>query len=143
MTRNFNNIIVVAKDTEVYKNVDEYFESKKLNRFKQHKKCFKTLVNNIGFDKCKRILLEYIYPAELLLNYRSDENFNLSKLQRMSSLEYFTNLYTDARPNKWDEIGYRMLYSNPKLHFKTFSFCDLTCLAKACARMVVDQYRRG
>lgn len=143
MTRDFNNIIVVDNDTEVYKNADEYFKSKNLNRPSQYRKCFKTLINDIGFDKCKRILLEYVYPAELLLDYRQDKNFNLSKLQRMSSREYFTNLCTDARPNKWDEIGHRMLRANRKLYIKYFSLCDLTSLAKACARMIVDNYKKG
>lgn len=143
MTKDFKNIIIVDKDTEVYKNVDEYFKSKNLDRSLQHGKCFKTLINDIGFGNCKRILFEYVYPAELLLDYRQDKNFNLSKLQRRSSLDYFTSLYTDVRPNKWDEIGHRMLYTNPKLYIKTFSLCDLTCLAKACARMIVDNYKRG
>lgn len=143
MTRNFNNIIVVDKDTEVYKNVNEYFESKNLNRFEQHKECFETLVNDIGFDKCKRILFEYVHTSELLFDYRQDEHFNSSKLQRWSSLDYFTNLNAYDRPNKWDEIGHRMLYANPKLYFKTFSLCNLTCLAKACARMIVNNYKKG
>lgn len=143
MERNFNNIIVVDRDTDVYKNVDDYFRSKGLNRFSQHRNCFESLVNDIGFNKCKRILFEYIHTSELLFDYKRDEHFNLSKLQRRSSLDYFTGLYTDARPNKWDEIGHRMLRANRNLYIKGFSFCDLTCLAKACARMIIDEYKRG
>lgn len=143
MIRDFNNIIVVDKSTKVYKNVDDYFKAKGLNRFTQHKDCFETLISDIGLDECKRILFEYVHTSELLLDYKRDEHFNSSKLQRRSSRDYFTNLYTDVRPNKWDEIGHRMLYTNSKLYFRTFSFCDLTCLAKACARIVVDNYKKG
>lgn len=143
MTKDFNDIIIVDKDIEVYKNVDDYFKSKGLNRFSQHRKCFKTLVNNIGLDKCKHILFEYVHTSELLLDYKKDNYFNSSKLQRWSSLKYFTNLNAYDRPNKWDEIGYRMLRANRKLFIKGYSLCDLTCLAKACARMVIDEYRKG
>lgn len=143
MTRNFNNIVVTDSDTEVYKSVDDYFKAKGLNRFKQHEECFKNLINDIGFDKCKRILFEYVHTSELLFDYKQDKYFNQSKLQRIMSLDYFTNLYANVCPTKWDEIGHRMLYTSPKLYFRAWSLCDLTCLAKACAKMVVHNYKKG
>ena len=42
---------------------------------------------------------------------------------------------------KWDYIGDEMLHNpNAKIRFQLMSNCNRTCIAKACARIILENY---
>lgn len=119
---------------KTYKNVDEFLKENNLDRFNEHEKCFQRVVEELDFNTCKQILLRQlerdgITVKELKEKYKQDK--------------YLNNIYKHNGSSKWtwDFIGNDMLYNrNARIKFKLMSDCNRTCIAKACARMVVENY---
>lgn len=117
---------------KTYTNVDEFLKESNLDRFNEHKKCFRKIVEELDFNSCKKILLEQLERngvtlEELKQKYKQDK--------------YLNNIYRHNASGfwEWDFIGNDMLYNpNVKIRFELMSNCNRTCIAKACAEMVVE-----
>lgn len=119
---------------KIYENVDEFLKENNLDRFKEHDRCFSKIVEELDFNICKQILLRQLERdgvsiERLKEKYNQDKNLN--------------NIYrnTSSAGWAWDYIGEDMLH-NPKakIRFRLMSNCNRTCIAKACATMVVENY---
>lgn len=116
-----------------YKNVDEFLKENNIDRFNEHDKGFVRIVEELDFDSCKRILLQW-----LIL-----DGITIEKLkEKYEKDEYLNNIYKHVGNTwKWDFIGDEMLQNaNARIRFKLMSNCNKTCIAKACARMIVEGY---
>ena len=118
---------------KTYTNVDEFLKENNLNRFNEHEKCFRRVVEELDFNTCKQILLKQlardgITIEELKEKYNQDKHLN--------------NIYSmGATTWEWDYIGNDMLHNpNAKIRFRLMSDSNRTCIAKACARIVVENY---
>ena len=118
---------------KTYKNVDEFLKENNLDRFNEHEKCFKRIVEELDFNTCKQILLRQlkrdgVSVEQLKRKYKQDKYLN--NIYRMSSTSW-----------KWDYIGDEMLHNpNAKIRFQLMSNCNRTCIAKACARIILENY---
>ena len=118
---------------KTYKNVDEFLEENNLDRLNEHEKCFSKVVEELDFNTCKQILLRQleqdgISVGKLKEKYNQDKNLN--NIYRMGIKTW-----------EWDFIGDDMLHNpNAKIKFRLMSDCYKTCIAKACARMVTENY---
>ena len=45
---------------KTYKNVDEFLKENNLDRFNEHEKCFRRVVEELDFNTCKQILLRQL-----------------------------------------------------------------------------------
>ena len=116
-----------------YHNIDEFIKFKGLNRASQHEEAFSAVVNALGYEACKKILLAYLDIDTLTKAYKQDK--------------YLNNIYEHSYNNKlgrvmwtWDFIGDDMLHRfNAPIRFRLISDCNRTCIAKACARMVIEE----
>ena len=119
-----------------YHNVDEFIKLKGLNRASQHDEAFSAVVNELGYEACKKILLTYLDVNTLIKAYKQDK--------------YLNNIYKqhyNHELNKvtwtWDFIGDDMLHRfNVPIRFRLMSDCNRTCIAKACARMIVEELNK-
>lgn len=116
---------------KTYKNVDEFLKENNLDRFNEHEKCFRKVVEELDFNTCKQILLrrlerDGVSVEQLKEKYKQDK--------------YLNNIYNmSTRAWEWDYIGNDMLHNpNAKIRFRLMSDCNRTCIAKACARIVVE-----
>lgn len=116
---------------KTYKNVDEFLKENNLDRFNEHEKCFRKVVEELDFNTCKQILLRQLERDEVSVE-QLKEKYNQDK--------YLNNIYSmGATTWEWDYIGNDMLHNpNAKIKFRLMSNCNRTCIAKACARMVVE-----
>ena len=116
---------------KTYKNVDEFLEENNLDRFKEHEKCFRRVVEELDFNTCKQILLRQL----------EQDGITVEKLkEKYVQDKYLNNIYSmSATTWKWDYIGNDMLHNpNAKIKFRLMSDSNRTCIAKACAGMVVE-----
>lgn len=120
---------------KLYQNVDEFLKENNLDRFNDHDIGFMEIVKELNFNICKNILLNQlerdgITIEELREKYKQDK--------------YLNNIYrSNSRVTwEWDYIGDDMLH-NPyaKIRFRLMSNCNRTCIAKACARMIVKNIK--
>lgn len=118
---------------KTYKNVDEFLKENNLDRFNEHEKCFRRIVKELDLNTCKQILLKQLDRDGITIE-KLKEKYNQDK--------YLNNIYRiGATTWKWDYIGNDMLHNpNAKIRFQLMSNCNRTCIAKACARMVVENY---
>ena len=118
---------------KTYKNVDEFLKENNLNRFDEHEKCFRKVVEGLDFNTCKRILLRQLERDGITIE-KLKEKYNQDK--------YLNNIYhMGATTWEWDYIGNDMLHNpNAKIKFRLMSDCNRTCIAKACARIVAENY---
>lgn len=118
---------------KTYKNVDEFLKENNLDRFNEHEKCFRKVVEELDFNTCKQILLRWLEQDRVSVE-KLKEKYNQDK--------YLNNIYRmNATTWEWDYIGNDMLYNpNAKIRFRLMCNCNRTCIAKACARMVVENY---
>ena len=118
---------------KTYTNVDEFLKENNLDRFNEHEKCFRRVVEELDFNTCKQILLRQLERDGVSVE-KLKEKYNQDK--------YFNNIYSmGATTWEWDDIGNDMLHNpNAKIRFKMMSNCNRTCIAKACARMIVENY---
>ena len=118
---------------KTYRNVDEFLKENNLNRFNEHEKCFRRVVEELGFNTCKQILLRQL----------ERDGVSVEKLkEKYKQDRYLNNIYSmGATTWEWDYIGNDMLHNpNAKIKFRLMSDSNRTCIAKACARMVVENY---
>lgn len=118
---------------KTYINVDEFSKENNLDRINEHEKCFRKVVEELDFNTCKKILL----------NRLERDGITLEKLkEKYRQDKYLNNIYRmSASRWGWDSIGNGMLYNpNAKIRFKLMSDCNRTCIAKACAGMVAENY---
>lgn len=117
---------------KTYKNVDEFLKENNLDRFNEHEKCFRRIVEELNFNTCKQILLRRLEKDGITIE-KLKEKYNQDK--------YLNNIYRYNLIGKWewDLIGDDML-RNPdaKIKFRLLSECNRTCIAKACARIVAE-----
>ena len=121
---------------KTYYNVDELIKSKGLDRASQHAEAFSAVVNALGYEACKKILRAYLDVDTLTKAYRQDKNLNNIYKQ---SYNHELNKVTWT----WDLIGDDMLHRfNVPVRFRLMSDCNRTCIAKACARMVIEEFNK-
>ena len=113
---------------EIYKNISDYTMKKfgTVDVNTDHTLKFSSIVKDLNYESCKNILLAFATIDELKKKYKEDKYFN--------GRFFNTNDTLDV----WDKIGYLMI-TNPcrKITFKSYSLCNLTCIAKQCARMII------
>lgn len=118
---------------KTYKNVDEFLKENNLDRFNEHEKCFRRIVEELDFNTCKQILLRQL----------KRDGVSIEQLkEKYKQDKYLNNIYSmGATTWEWDYIGNEMLH-NPKakIRFRLMSNCNRTCIAKACAGMVAENY---
>lgn len=116
---------------KTYKNVDEFLKENNLDRFNEHEKCFRKVVEELDFNTCKQILLRQlerdgVSVEQLKEKYKQDKYLN--NIYRMGTTTW-----------EWDYIGDEMLHNpNAKIRFRLMSNCNRTCISKACARIVAE-----
>ena len=121
---------------KTYHNVDELIKSKGLDRASQHDEAFTAVVNELGYEACKKILLAYLDINTLAKAYKEDK--------------YLNNIYKQSYNHEldrvtwtWDFIGDDMLHRfNAPIRFRLMSDCNRTCIAKACARMIIEEINK-
>lgn len=87
---------------------------------------YKSIVEDLDYKSCKDILLNIISKEKLIKAYKRDIHFNTKVFESKNQLAV------------WDSIGSFMITNpNRKITFKGLSLCNLTCIAKQCARMIV------
>mgnify|MGYP003371040554 CR=1 FL=1 len=119
---------------ETYRNVDDFFKENNLDRFNEHEECFRRLVEELEFTTCKQILSRFLENDKITIE-ELKEKYNQD--------EYLNNMYKRGSRNswEWDFLGDAMLRNpNATVKFETMSNCNRTCIAKACARMVAEDY---
>lgn len=117
---------------KTYENVDEFLKENNLDRFNEHEKCFRRIVEELNFNTCKQILLRQL----------EKDGITIEKLkEKYNQDEYLNNIYKHNLIGiwEWDRIGDNMLRNpNAKIKFRLMSECNRTCIAKACARIVAE-----
>ena len=118
---------------KTYKNVDEFLKENNLDRFSEHEKCYRRVVEELDFNNCKQILLRQLERGGITIE-KLKEKYNQDK--------YLNNIYRmSATTWEWDYIGNDMMHNpNAKIRFKMMSNCNRTCIAKACAGMILENY---
>lgn len=118
---------------KIYKNVDEFLKEYNLDRFNEHEKCFRAIIEELDFNTCKKILLSQLEKDEITIE-KLKEKYKKDK--------YLNNIYRMGMTTwKWDHMGDDMLHNpNAKIRFKLMSNCDRTCIAKACAKIIAENY---
>lgn len=118
---------------KTYTNIDEFLRENNLDKNNDHEKRFKRVVKELGFDICKNILLRRL----------EQDGVTIKDLkEKYEQDKYLNNIYRSNSRNvlEWDFIGDDMLHNpNAKIKFKLMSSCNRTCIAKACAIMVVEK----
>lgn len=119
---------------EIYTSVDEFLKENNLDKFNERDKCFRRVVEQLDFNTCKQLLLRRLEQDGITIK-KLKEKYNQDKR--------LNNIYRFDLSGKWgwDFIGDDML-RNPsaKIRFRFMSDCNRTCIAKACARMVIENY---
>ena len=114
---------------KTYTNVDEFLKENNLDRFNEHEKCFRRIVEELDFNTCEQILLRQL----------ERDGVSVEKLkEKYSQDKYLNNIYSmGATTWEWDYIGNDMFHNpNAKIKFRLMSNCNRTCIAKACAGIV-------
>ena len=65
-----------VKMVKTYHNVDEFIKLKGLDRASQHAEAFSAVVNALGYEACKKILLAYLDIDTLLKAFKEDKYLN-------------------------------------------------------------------
>ena len=135
---NLQNVVVRKTKPVHYESVDKFFEEHNLDRFageEGHHACYSAVVKALNYDACKKILLEQL----------EHDGIDLETLkQRYEADKALNNIYKFRYQGTggwtWDDIGADMLYNyDATVSFRLMSPCNKTCIAKACARMVVEE----
>ena len=118
---------------KTYRNVDEFLIENNIDRLNEHEKCFRRIVEELDFNTCKQILLRQLERDGVTVE-KLKEKYNRDK--------YLNNIYRmGATTWEWDYIGDDMLHNpNAKIRFQLMSNCNRTCIAKACAGIVAENY---
>ena len=119
-----------------YHNVDEFIKSKGLDRATQHDEAFSAVVNELGYEACKAILLNYLDIDTLIKAFKEDK--------------YLNNIYKQNYNHELNRVTCTLnLICNDVLHrfnapiiFRLISDCNRTCIAKACARMIIEEINK-
>lgn len=126
---------------ELFQNADEFFELNGL-KDKSHSAKYEAIVQALNFSACKEILLMFTTYDKLLNAYKDDEHLNNILNQKVYNKDVLSR-YQCGTYWQWDIIGYQMLHnSKATIQFKLISLSMLTCIAKECARMLIE-YNEG
>lgn len=111
-----------------YVNVSDYtmknFRTKDYET--DHTLKYRSIVKDLNYESCKDILLNYVSKEQLIKKYKEDICFNTKVFNVKNQLDM------------WNNIGALMIKNpNRTITFKRFSLCNLTCIAKQCARMII------
>lgn len=130
----------IMKEKKLFKNTDEFSKLNRLNDNGSHFSTYEAIVQALDFEACKEILLTHITYDDLLDSYSKDKNLNNILNKRCYCKNVLPTLIGAADDEcwQWDIIGYKMLHNRKTtIKFKFISLADLTCIAKACARMII------
>lgn len=125
------------KEKKLFKNTDEF---SKLSGLDSHFSKYGAIVQALDFESCKEILFMYTTYDDLLNAYNKDKNLNNILNEHYYCKDVLPNFIVTANECwQWDIIGYKMLHNRKAtIKFKLISLADLTCIAKACARMIIQ-----
>ena len=125
-------------EKKLFKGTNEFFELNGLND-KSYSDKYEAIVQALDFEACKEILYMYTTYDKLLDAYKKDKNLNNILNKRHCCKDVLpTFRYTSDGCWQWDIIGYKMLHNHKAtIKFKFISLSTLTCIAKACARMII------
>ena len=128
------------KEKKLCKNTDEFSKLNILNDNDSHFSKYKAIVQALDYEACKEILFMYTTYYDLLDAYHNEKNLNIILNKRYYCKDELPNLRCAADECwQWDIIGYKMLHNRKaSIKFKLISLADLTCIAKACARMAIE-----
>ena len=122
-----------------YSNITEFVD---VNSINQNDK-YRAVINALDFNTCCNILLQYADIEEYKRAFECDQHLN------NINNKWFYNtgqlpIRLEERIWQWDIIGYRMLL-NPQatIRLKSISLALLTCIAKECARMLIEYNERS
>lgn len=121
---------------KTYKN----FEAVVNNNNKNNK--YKVLLYILGRECCERILLSWVSLDKLVESYKKDTYLNNIYKHSAGIVKKLPPQFRGVvdRAWEWDLIGEQMLASNCFIvKIKGYSLCDLTCLAKECARYLIKK----
>lgn len=124
---------------ELFKNADEFFELNGL-KDKSHSAKYEAIVQALNFEACKDILFMYTTYDKLLNAYKKDEHLNNILNQKIYNRNVLPECfrYQCGTYWQWDIIGYQMLHnSKATIKFKFISLSTVTCIAKACAKLII------
>lgn len=119
---------------QYYNNINEFVD---VNNINQNDK-YRAVINTLDFNACCNILLQYADIETYKRAYKRDKNFN-----NIHNNWFINNGQLPVKSKEkiwqWDIIGYRMLH-NPQatIRLKNISLALLTCIAKECARMLIE-----
>ena len=124
------------KEKKLFKNTDEF---SKLSGLNNHFSKYGAIVQALDFEACKEILFMYTTYDDLLNAYHKDKNLNNILKKHYYCKDVLPHLiHTADKCWQWDIIGYKMLHNRKAtIKFKLISLADLTCIAKACATMII------
>lgn len=127
------------KEKKLFKNTDEFSKLNAQNDNDSHFSTYKAIVQALDFEACKEILFMYTTYDDLLEAYHKDKNLNNILNEHYYCKDVLPNLrLTLDKCWQWDIIGYKMLHNRKAtIKLKLISLADLTCIAKACARMAI------
>lgn len=124
---------------ELFKDANEFWKLNELDD-KSHFAKYEAIVQALNFEACKDILFMYITYDKLLNAYKKDEHLNNILNQKIYDRNVLPRCfrYQCGTYWQWDIIGYQMLHNNKAtIRFKLISLNTLTCIAKACARLII------
>lgn len=113
---------------KIYKDVSDYtmknFGTKDYET--DHTLKYRSIVKDLNYESCKDILLNYIPKEKLIGKYKENKHFNTKVFNVKKQIAI------------WDSIG-ALMATNPNrtITFKGLSLCNLTCIAKQVATMIV------
>lgn len=129
---------------ELFQNADEFFELNGL-KDKSYSAKYEAIVQALNFEACKEILFTYITYDKLLNAYKKDEHLNNILNQKIVNTNILSRCfrYQCCTYWQWDIIGYQMLHNNrATIRLMFISPCILTCIAKSCAIMIIQNDER-
>lgn len=125
---------------ELFQNAEEFFELNGL-KDKSHSAKYEAIVQALNFEACKEILFTYITYDKLLNAYKKDKHLNNILNQKIVLINI--NTLSRCFVKQWDIIGHQMLHNNrATIRLKFISLSILTCIAKSCARMIIQNDER-
>lgn len=130
------NYVLRKTKPQRYESIKDFCKSINQDYFTSegHDACYSAIVRALNYNACKKILLEQL----------EHDGIDLETLkQKFIKDENLNNIYEFSCGGKtwtWDDIGDRMLRNfNATISFGLMSLSGKTCIAKACARMVVEE----
>lgn len=123
---------------DTYENIDEFLKLNNIDRCKDFELAYKTVVKALNYDMCKQILLNRLSADGISIKKLKDEFLEDRHLNYIYKIGYNRNY--DKVIWTWDIIGEQMLRNiKATVRFRLMSDSCRTCIAKECARMVINE----